>query len=70
MAKYTAKRLFQSLISVLIVATVVFLLLRALPSDYFFSEDQLMKLTEEQKEDQLRAAGLLDPMVVQLVHHA
>lgn len=66
MAKYTAKRLFQSLISVLIVATVVFLLLRALPSDYFFSEDQLMKLTEEQKEDQLRAAGLLDPMVVQL----
>lgn len=66
MAKYTAKRLFQSLISVLIVATVVFLLLRALPSDYFFSEDQLMKLTEEQKEDQLRAAGLLDPMSVQL----
>lgn len=66
MAKYTAKRLFQSLISVLIVATVVFLLLRALPSDYFFSEDQLMKMTEEQKEDQLRAAGLLDPMAVQL----
>ena len=66
MAKYTAKRLFQSLISVLIVATVVFLLLRAVPSDYFFSEDQLMKLTEEQKEDQLRAAGLLDPMAVQL----
>lgn len=66
MAKYTAKRLFQSMISVLIVATVVFLLLRALPSDYFFSEDQLMKLTEEQKEDQLRAAGLLDPMAVQL----
>lgn len=66
MAKYTAKRLFQSLISVLIVATIVFVLLRALPSDYFFSEDQLMKLTEEQKEDQLRAAGLLDPMAVQL----
>lgn len=66
MAKYTLKRVVQGLITVLIVATIVFLLMRMLPTDYYFSEEQLMKLTEEQKNDQLRAAGLLDPIIVQL----
>ncbi|MCD8020766.1 MAG: ABC transporter permease [Clostridiales bacterium] len=67
MIKYTAKRLFQSLLTVLIIATIVFLLMRLLPTDYFFTEDQLMKLTEEQKTEQLQAAGLLDPIGQQLV---
>lgn len=62
MVKYTAKRLLQSLITVLVVATIVFLLMRMLPTDYYFTEDQVMKLTEEQKNAQLEAAGLLDPM--------
>lgn len=66
MAKYTIKRLLQSLVTVLIVATIVFLLMRMLPTDYFFTEDQLIKLTDEQKNDQLRAEGLTDPIVVQL----
>ena len=59
MLKYTAKRLFQSLITILIAVTVVFLLLRMLPTDYYFTEDQLMKFTPEQKQAALEAAGLL-----------
>ena len=67
MAKYTIKRLLQSLVTVLVVATIVFLLMRMLPTDYYFTEDQVMKLTQEQKNDQLRAAGMLDPIGEQLV---
>lgn len=66
MLKYTIKRLLQSCITVLIVVTIVFLLVRMLPTDYYFTEEQLMKLTREQLDDQLRAAGLLDPPLVQL----
>lgn len=67
MFKYTIKRLSQTIVTVLIVATIVFLLMRMLPTDYFFTEDQLMKLTEEQKQEQLEAAGLTDPVGEQLV---
>ena len=66
MLKYTIKRLFQSLITVLLVVSVVFLLLRLLPTEYFFTEEQNIKLTDEQKEDLLRSNGYLDPPLVQL----
>ena len=69
MFKYTITRLLQSVVTVLIVVTIVFLLMRMLPTDYFFTEDQLMKFTPEQKEEQLQAAGLLDPMPKQLVRY-
>lgn len=69
MFKYTIKRLLQSVVTVLIVVTIVFLLMRMLPTDYFFTEDQLMKFTSEQKEEQLQAAGLLDSMPKQLVRY-
>ena len=69
MFKYTIKRLLQSVVTVLIVVTIVFVLMRMLPTDYFFTEDQLMKFTPEQKEEQLQAAGLLDPMPKQLVRY-
>lgn len=69
MFKYTIKRLLQSVVTVLIVVTIVFLLMRMLPTDYFFTEDQLMKFTPEQKKEQLQAAGLLDPMPEQLVRY-
>ena len=69
MFKYTIKRLLQSVVTVLIVVTIVFLLMRMLPTDYFFTEDELMKFTPEQKEEQLQAAGLLDPMPKQLVRY-
>ena len=66
MAKYIIKQIVFGLITVLIVATVVFLLMRLLPTDYYFTEDQLMKFTDAQKEAALKAAGLTDPIWVQL----
>lgn len=69
MFKYTIKRLLQSVVTVLVVVTIVFLLMRMLPTDYFFTEDQLIKLTPEQKQEQLQAAGLLDPVPEQLVRY-
>lgn len=67
MLKYTVKRLFQSLVTILLVGTVVFLMMRCLPTDYYFTEEQLMKFTDEQKDAALDAAGLLDPIGTQLV---
>ncbi len=67
MFKYTVKRLIQSLITILIAVTVVFLMMRMLPTDYYFTEDQLMKFTLEQKNAALEAAGLLDPIGEQLI---
>lgn len=67
MVKYTVKRLLQSALTVLIIVTTVFLLLRMLPTDYFFSEEELTKLSEEAKEDRLAAAGLKDPLSTQLL---
>lgn len=69
MIKYTAKRLLESLITVLIIVTVVFLLMRMLPTEYYFSEEEQIKLTQEQKEDRLMAAGLKDPILVQLFRY-
>ncbi|MBO7402314.1 MAG: ABC transporter permease, partial [Lachnospiraceae bacterium] len=66
MVKYTLKRLLHGVITVFIIATVVFLLMRMLPTDYFFTEEQLMKFTDQQKEAALKAAGLLDPITEQL----
>ena len=62
MLKYTVKRLAQSLVTILLIATIVFLLMRCLPTDYYFTEEQLMKFTEEQKYAALEAAGLTDKM--------
>ena len=69
MFKYTIKRLLQSFVTVLVVVTIVFLLMRMLPTDYFFTEDQLIHLTPEQRQEQLQAAGLLDPIPEQLVRY-
>lgn len=37
-----------------------------MPTDYYFTEEQLIKFTDEQKHDALEAAGLLDPVEQQL----
>jgi len=66
MLRYITKRLFQSLLTVLLVVAVVFLLLRLMPTDYYFTEEEQMKLTDEQKHDKLLAAGLLDHPFIQL----
>ncbi len=49
MIKYSTKRLLQSIVTVLLIVTIVFLLMRMLSTDYYFTEEQLMKFTEEQK---------------------
>ena len=67
MLKYTVKRLLQSLVTIFLIATAVFLMMRCLPTDYYFTEEQLMKFTEEQKYAALEAAGLTDPIPTQLV---
>jgi len=66
MAKYIIKRLLQSAVTILMVVSVVFLLMLMLPTEYYFTEDELIKLTDEQKESRLEAAGLLDPPLEQL----
>ena len=66
MAKYILKRIVQSILTILLVVSIVFLLMRLMPSDYFFTEDELIKFTEQQKEDKLKRLGLLDPPLVQL----
>lgn len=62
---YTLKRAGQSLITVLIVITVVFLLMRLLPVEGYFG-DSYEKLDAVQREAILKSMGLLDPWYMQL----
>ena len=62
MLKYTIKRVLQSILTVLLIATLVFLMVRMLPTDYYFTDEERMFLTDEQLEDILVEAGLRDPM--------
>ena len=66
MLRYILRRLLHSIITIFIIVSVVFLLMRLMPTDYFFTEDELMKLSEVQKHDKLLASGLLDSPFVQL----
>lgn len=66
MIKYTIKRLAQSVLTIMIIMSIVFVLMRLLPTDYFFTEDQVMKWSEEQKNEVLMSYGMLDPIPVQL----
>jgi oligopeptide transport system permease protein len=65
MLKYSLRRLWQSLVTVFIVLTLVFLLMRLLPFEGYFAESY-DKLTDEQKEAVLRSIGVFDPWYVQL----
>ena len=62
---YTLKKAGQSLITVLIVITVVFLLMRMLPMEGYFG-DGYDKLDPAQREAILKNMGLLDPWYTQL----
>ena len=66
MLRYAARRLWQSLVTVFIVITLVFLLMRLLPFEGYFPESY-DKLTEEQKQAVLRSIGVLDPWYTQLI---
>jgi len=66
MKKYLLKRILSGLLTVLVIITAVFFLMRLLPEDKFFTDDQLKKLSVEDRELILEAAGLRDPILVQL----
>ena len=64
MLKYSLKRLVSSLITLCIIITVVFVLLRMMPEEGYF--DNYDKLDEATKNAKLEQLGLNDPIPVQL----
>lgn len=66
MASYLAKRILRSFITLFIVCTIVFCLLRLMPIEGYFNNFD--KLTESQVQRQLEMKGLKDPLPVQLGH--
>ncbi|MDR3172868.1 MAG: ABC transporter permease [Treponema sp.] len=67
MLRFVLTRLGRSVLTLFIVTTTVFMLLRLMPIEGYFSET-FDKLTDEQIEASLREMGLLDPLPVQLIH--
>ncbi|MGI6643669.1 MAG: ABC transporter permease [Bacillota bacterium] len=65
MVRYCIRRLLQSAVTVFIVLTLVFLLMRLLPVEGYFDENY-DKLQPTQRENILRSLGVLDPWYVQL----
>jgi len=65
MLKYVIKRFLQSLVTLFIVVTVVFMLMRLMPIEGFIGPG-FDKMDEAQKQAILESQGLLDPMHIQL----
>lgn len=65
--KYIIKRFLESLLTILVIASLVFLLMRCLPVEKYFSEDELQVMTQEEMYDILESEGLLDPPLEQLL---
>ncbi len=65
--KYFLKRLFFAFISLILVLTIVFLLMRLMPVEGYFS-DRADSMNETTKEAILKNLGLLDPVPVQLMN--
>lgn len=65
MIRYTLKRLLQSLGTLFIVITVVFLLMRMMPEEGYFAQGY-EKMDEQQIEAILTSMGLRDPIHKQL----
>lgn len=63
--KYYLSRLFRSFVTLIIVVTVVFLLMRLMPVEGYFGTSY-DKLDEAQKMTKLENLGILDPWYVQL----
>ncbi len=64
MLKYLAKRLGRSMISLFIIISIVFILLRQMPIEGYFSNFE--KMTDLQIQNGLEQLGLNDPIPVQL----
>lgn len=65
MLRYIVKRFIQSCITLFIVITIVFLLMRMMPEEGYFGANY-EKLDYEQKEVILTGMGLRDPIHIQL----
>ena len=66
MAKYIVKRVLRSLITMFIIITVLFSLLRLMPIEGYF--ENFDKMTEVQVQAKLNTLGLNDPLHIQLVN--
>ncbi len=64
MIKYLVKRIARSLLTLLIIITIVFILVRLMPVEGYF--DNYEKLTDAQIQTKLDAMGLNDPMPKQI----
>ena len=66
MTKYIVKRVLRSLVTMLIIITVLFALLRMMPIEGYF--ENYDKMTEVQIQAKLNTLGLNDPLPVQLLN--
>lgn len=66
MVKYIAKRLIRSLLTLFIIVTIVFALLRLMPIEGYFQNFE--KMSSVQIRVGLQQLGLTDPLPVQLMH--
>lgn len=64
---YLGKRLLQSVVTLFIIVTIVFSLLRLMPEEGYLGA-AADKMTPEQQEVYLTNLGLRDPLIVQLGH--
>lgn len=66
MAKYIGKRVLRSVLTLFIIITIVFALLRLMPVEGYFQNYE--KMTTTQIQVGLQQLGLTDPLPVQLAH--
>ena len=64
MLKYLAKRIGRSILTLFVIVTLVFCLLRLMPVEGYFANYE--KMTEAQIQAGLQSMGLLDPLPVQI----
>ena len=64
LVKYTLRRLLGSLLTLFIIITVVFVLLRNMPEEGFI--ENYDKLSKQQRQYQLQKLGITDPIHIQL----
>ena len=64
MAKYILKRVLRSLLTMFIIITILFALLRLMPIEGYF--ESVDKMSSAQIQVKLQSLGLTDPLPVQL----
>lgn len=65
MAKYIVKRLLRSIITLILIVSIVFILMREMPIEGYFPN--IDKMSKEQVENGLHQMGLDKPVIVQLL---